>query len=82
MNLDLIRARREAHEERLPGHQWYSVVDLAKRWGISPQTVRNIPEAELRYKVFGAGAKLRRRRYRADWVLAYEEQTGQHGRAA
>lgn len=82
MTHERIRARREAHEERLPGHSWYSVTDLAKRWGVSPQTVRLIPLDELRYKEFGNGEKLRRRRYRADWVLTYEEATGNRRQAA
>lgn len=70
---DELAARRLAHEERLPSFTWYSVTDLARRWHLSPQTVRNIPTDELPYKAFGNGV-LKRRRYRADWVLAYEEQ--------
>jgi hypothetical protein len=71
---DELAARRLAMEERLPSFPWYSVTDLARRWHVSPQTVRNIPVADLPYKAFGNGT-LKRRRYRADWVQSYEEQT-------
>ncbi len=71
---DELAARRQALEERLPSLLWYSVTDLARRWHLSPQTVRNIPVRDLPYKAFGNGT-LKRRRYREDWVQTYEEAT-------
>lgn len=50
--------------------------ELKLRWGISVTSIKRIPFTELRYKEFGQGSKLKRRRYREDWVLAYEEATG------
>ena len=60
---------RERHEASLPNGDWYSVTQLARRWHVSPNTVRAIPVSELPYKTFGSS----RRRYRGDWVRAYEE---------
>lgn len=72
-----IDEKREAHEASLPNARWFSVPQLAARWGISETTVRLIPITELRYKEFGAGKKVKRRRYRPEWVEAYENETGQ-----
>lgn len=61
---------RDDLEARLPFGDWLGVTQLAKRWHIAPTTVRAIPFQELPYKTFG---KSGRRRYREDWVKAYEE---------
>lgn len=71
-----LRARAHAHEEELVSVQWFTPADLATRWRIALSTVHDIPITELRYKAFGNGAKLKRRRYRQDWVDAYEAQSG------
>ncbi len=71
-----LKARREAHEASLPNTRMLSPQQLAARWGISVTSVKSIPETELRYKEFGQGKTLKRRRYREDWVQAYEEATG------
>lgn len=69
-----IRARAAKHEEEILAMRWFTPAQLAARWGYkSPTTVYAIPLAELRYKEFGSGEKLKRRRYREDWVIAYEE---------
>lgn len=75
-DLATIRARREAHEAELPQHEWFSPAELSARWKISATTVRETPIEELRYKEFGRGQKIKRRRYRGDWVRAYEEASG------
>lgn len=67
-----IRARRQQHEEELLSVHWLTPAVLADRWGISETTVREIPAAQLPYKEFGAGEKLKRRRYPPDAVAAYE----------
>lgn len=67
-----IRARRQQHEEELLSVHWLKPHDLAARWGISETTVREIPYEELRYKEFGSGTQLKRRRYHPDAVATYE----------
>lgn len=75
-SLTEIRARARKHEEEIASVRWFKVSDLAARWGISETLVRGIPIEELRYKEFGSpGAKIHRRRYKEQWVLAYEEAT-------
>lgn len=66
-----IRARAAAHQEALDP-TWLTPQLLAARWGVSVTTVRDIPRAELPYKEFGRGLKLRRRRYSPQAVAAYE----------
>jgi hypothetical protein len=68
-----LRERREAHEASLGDPQWFTPQQLAKRWQVSHTTVRAIPIAELRYKEFGQGEKLKRRRYKLAWIEAYED---------
>ena len=68
-----IRARARAHAEEIESGQWHTPATLAHRWSVSETTVREIPAAQLPYKEFGAGEKLKRRRYRPVDVAAYEE---------
>jgi hypothetical protein len=71
-----IRRRAKEHEEEIVSPTWYTPLQLAARWGIGRSSVYEIPFEQLRYKEFGQGKKLKRRRYREDWVLAYEEMSG------
>jgi hypothetical protein len=72
-----IRARAREHDEEIASLYWFTPAELAERWRLSETTIRAIPATELRYKEFGAGAgKKMRRRYREDWVTAYEERNG------
>ena len=75
-DLDEIRARAAAHAEEIDALSWYKPSDLAKRWGVAVSTVHKIPIEELRYKNFGHGEQLKTRRYRSDWVEAYENASG------
>jgi hypothetical protein len=71
-----MRARAREHDEEIASLYWFTPAELAERWRLSETTIRAIPATELRYKEFGAGAgKKMRRRYREDWVTAYEERT-------
>ncbi len=54
---------------------WFTTSELAARWKMSSTSVRKIPLAELRYKSFGRGKKFKHRKYREDWVVAFEEAT-------
>lgn len=74
-DLDAIRARAAEHNDEIESVQWFTVADLAKRWRVSETTVRSIPADELRYKEFGNGEHLKRRRYKLAWVEAYENTT-------
>jgi hypothetical protein len=67
-----IRERREQHEEAMLSQKWFTPAVLAARWQISETTVRDIPAAELPFKEFGAGKKLKRRRYHPDDVARFE----------
>ena len=71
-----LRARARRHEEEILSLHWFTSADLAARWQVSRSTVLAIPRDELPYKAFGAGKKLHRRRYREDWVTAYETDAG------
>ena len=62
----------------LTARQFLSVGDLAKRWQVSENTVRSIARTALPYMELGNGLRFRRRRSRAEVVLAYEDA----GRAA
>lgn len=72
----LIRERATRHEEEIDSVRWLTVAELAARWRISENTVRAIPVDELHYKEFGSGERKKRRRFRADWVEAYENASG------
>jgi hypothetical protein len=74
-SLDEIRASAKQHEEEIVSVQWFTPSDLAARWKVSLTTVHGIPVDQLQYKEFGQGEKLKRRRYRAEWVEAYEAIT-------
>ena len=67
-----IRERGRDHAEELDSVQWFTPAMLAHRWNVSETTVRAIPAGELPYRVFGAGEKLKRRRYRPADVAAFE----------
>jgi hypothetical protein len=68
-----VRAKAAQHDDEIASVKWLTVADLAARWRVSGNTVRAIPATELRYKEFGAGAHLKRRRYKPEWVTAYED---------
>lgn len=70
--LATLRAKRDAHEAALPVSEWYTPAQLATRWHLSLSTVRQIPASVLPFKEFGGGEKLKRRRYHAADVAAYE----------
>ena len=63
---------KETHEAALGGPDWLTPLQLSKRWQLSMTTIRAIAASELPYKEFGNGTKHKRRRYRIDWVEAYE----------
>ncbi len=71
-----LRAKAAAHNEEIDSVRWFTPSELAARWRIALSTVHGIPLTELRYKEFGQGEHLKRRRYRSDWVAAYEDATG------
>ena len=76
--LHSYRARARAHQADIDlSVSYMTVKDLAARWNIAPSTVRDIPRTKLPYKEFGKGAKLKRRRYHPDDVLAYEARDRQ-----
>lgn len=62
---------RDALESTLPGTSWFTPASLAKRWNVSSKTVRKIPRERLPYREFGVGEHPRRR-YKPEWVYAYE----------
>lgn len=71
-----IRARARAHEEEIESLRWFTPEQLKQRWGFrSVSTIYAIPVAQLRYKPFGIGPRPRRR-YRQDWVEAFENADG------
>lgn len=74
--IDELRARAREHEDEIESVQWFTIDELAKRWRISAATVRTISFDELKFKEFGKGEKKKRRRFRSDWVAAYEGATG------
>jgi len=70
-----IRSRAKQHEEAILSLGWFTPAELKDRWRFkSLSSIYAIPIEQLRYKEFGTGAK-KRRRYREDWVIAYEEAT-------
>jgi len=67
------RERARAHAAEIDLSIVYLTVnDLAKRWKVSPSTVRDIPRDLLPYTEFGSGVKLKRRRYHPDDMIAFE----------
>lgn len=72
-SIEEARARARAHEEEMLSRKWFTPRQLAARWGFKSVTsIYSIPVEQLRYKTFGTG-KRPPRRYRDDWVFAYEE---------
>lgn len=73
--LHQYRDRARAHQADIElASSYFTVNKLAQRWDVSPSTVRDIPRDQLPYKEFGSGAKLKRRRYHPDDVVAYENR--------
>lgn len=72
LTLAEIRERRRQHEEEIVSVRWLTPADLAARWKISLSSIYAIPADQLEYKTFGQGVKHKRRRYREEWVLSYE----------
>lgn len=78
---DTIRALAELHQAEIDKDTaFYSVGDLASRWGCAGNTVRAIPPSDLPYLNLGSGLTKTLRRYRPADVMAYEahrlERTG------
>jgi hypothetical protein len=72
-SLQGYRDRARLHQEELDlSVKFFTPAKLAARWDVSLSTVRDIPREELPYKEFGAGTKLKRRRYHPDDVVAFE----------
>lgn len=71
-----IRELAKRHEEEILSVRWLTPVMLAARWSISLSTVYEIPFDQLRFKAFGQGKKFKRRRYKPEWVEAYETLSG------
>lgn len=74
--MEQLRAEGADHNDEIASLKWYTVAELAKRWRLAQTTVRAIPIDELKFKEFGSGKKLKRRRYRSDWLESYENATG------
>lgn len=70
--LTTIRERAIEHEREIESARWFTPQRLADRWSVSASTVYEIPRDQLPYKEFGAGKKLKRRRYHPDDVAAFE----------
>lgn len=68
-----LRAMAAEHDEQIASVHWFTASELAARWRVSLQTIYDTPREQLRFKEFGQGEKLKRRRYRADWIADYEE---------
>lgn len=82
-DLKAIRAKARTHQEALDEPRWLTIAAVASRFSVSESTIRAIPADELPYKEFGAGHKLKRRRYRVADVEAYEDIDVRHaGRKA
>lgn len=72
-SLQAYRERARSHQDDLDLKvKYFTPQKLADRWDVSPSTVRDIPREDLPYKEFGAGTKLKRRRYHPDDVYAFE----------
>lgn len=81
-NLPAIRAKAREHQEELDQPRWLSLAAVAARFDVSETTIRAIPIDELPYKEFGAGLKLKRRRYRIADIETYEAVDVRHTRRA
>jgi hypothetical protein len=68
-----LRAKAQAHQDSIDRDtRFFDVGTLAKRWGVSPTTVRAIPQTLLPYLNVGTGLQRERRRYHPDDVARYE----------
>jgi hypothetical protein len=71
--LEEVRARTARHDAELDRNtKFFSVADLAKRWGVSVSTVRAIPRERLPWTNLGHGLVRELRRYHPDAVASYE----------
>jgi hypothetical protein len=72
-SLEELRARAAAHQEHLDRNtKFYTVADLAARWGCSKTSVRAISAELLPYLNVGSGLQRELRRYRPADVEAFE----------
>ncbi len=70
-----LQAKAKAHQDAIDRDtRFFDVGTLAKRWGVSPNTVRAIPAASLPFLNVGSGLQRERRRYHPADVIAYEGQ--------
>lgn len=77
LDVAALRERAATHQRELDaraGRLYATVPDLARRWGVSPHTVRDIPAAALPYLAFGRGLRFQRRRYLWADVERYERE--------
>jgi hypothetical protein len=75
-DLDALRAKAREHQQHLDRNTVYlDVQQLAKRWGVSPTTVRAIPALLLPYMHNGNGLQREHRRYHPDDVTTYEAKS-------
>lgn len=73
-----LREKAREHQASLDERRLYfSPQQLATRWGVGVTTVKSIARDRLPFKEFGNGAKLKRRRYHRDDVLAFEAEDRQ-----
>jgi hypothetical protein len=71
--LDVIRAKAQRHQDEIDRDtRFFTVADLAARWGVSKNTVRAIPADQLPHKNLGSGLVRECRRYHPADVAAYE----------
>ena len=71
--LDELRAKASAHQQHLDRNtRFYTIKDVAQRWGCSTNTVRAIPRGALPYLNVGTGLVRESRRYDPSDVYAYE----------
>lgn len=72
-DLAQIRARAQQHQDELDRDLCFlTIAALARRWGTSKTTVREIPFADLPWRNLGRGLVRERRRYDPADVDAYE----------
>lgn len=68
----MYRERARAHAAEIDlSVRYVTVNDIAKMFGVSASTIRDIPRDQLPYKEFGSGVKLKRRRYHPLDVAAF-----------
>lgn len=80
-SLEALRARAQRHQDAIDRDtRFFTVAQLAARWGVAKNTVRAIPAAALPYTNLGQGTRREHRRYHPDDVIAYEAETAAQGR--